>query len=192
MKQTVLRKVKRGRGFGRWPAYEIATDKHGRWLYSPKGTVYLGYPAASEVIEWEVGRAPDASEGMAELHLVPPTGWWVAKWCVSQGVRRIAVDVCVPAVLDVDEWSFVDLELDPVWGEDGRMEVLDEDEFAAAIDSGLISSEEASSARSASAEIMGWLRDGIEPFGSDGWRRFDEGLACGLPPILVLANTSTE
>ncbi len=101
-----------------------------------------------------------------------------------------------PALLDevtgVGDWSFVDLELDPVWGEDGCTEVLDEDEFAAAIASGLISSEEASSARSASAEIMGWLRDGSEPFGSDGWRRFDEGLACGLPPILVLANASTE
>ncbi len=191
MKQTVLRKVKRGGGFGRWPAYEIASDKHGRWLYSPKGTVYLGHPATGEVIEWEVGRAPADSEGTAEMHLVPPTGWWVAKWCVSQGVRRIAVDVCVPAVLEVDEWSFVDLELDPFWGEDGSMGVHDEDEFAAAIDSGLISSREASSARSATAEIVAWLRDGIEPFGATGWRRFDGALACELPPILVLSSVRT-
>src|SRR5712692_278747 len=95
--RTVLRKVKLKGGYGRWPAYEIATDRFGRWLFSPAGTVYWGHSATGAVLEWEVGRGPDASEGVAELWLLPADTWWVAKWAESRGVREISIDICTPA-----------------------------------------------------------------------------------------------
>lgn len=188
----MIRKVKRPGSFGRWPAYEFASDTHGLWFFSPKGTIYRGYPAEGSSIDWEVDRPPDAPEGTSELQLVPTHGWWVANWYELSGVRHIAVDICVPAQLASGEWSFVDLELDPHWKADGNVELHDEDEFDAAVQSGLIASEEASEARAASNQILDWLREGVEPFGRDGWRLFDEALASFLRPIKDLADVPPE
>jgi len=183
---VVLRKVKRSGAYGRWPAYEIASDPHGHWLYSPKGTVYRGHPRVGEAVDWEIGRPPGASEGASELHLVPRGRWWVAKWYVSEGLRWISVDICEPPVLADGEWSFVDLELDPFWCEDGSVGVGDQDEFDEAVVSGALGPSLAAAARSAAAEILERLSMGVEPFAEVGWRYFDGDATSQLPPIRTL------
>lgn len=191
LRQVVLRKAKRPGGYGRWPAYEIASDTHGLWFYSPKGTIYRGYPAEGSPIDWEVGRPPEAPEGTSELHLVPTHGWWVANWYEMSGVRHIAVDICVPAQWADGELTFVDLELDPHWKADGSVQLFDQDEFDAAVQAGLIPALEAAEARAASDQILDWLSEGVEPFGSDGWRLFDHCLTSLLQPIRYLADAPT-
>jgi hypothetical protein len=179
----VLRKVKLDGSFGRWPAYEIAKDEHGLWMFSPKGTVYQGHHADGEVVEWEVGRPPQEPEGMAELWLLPPNDSWAANWYEYRGVRRIAVDVCKPSELIDSEWRFVDLELDPYWGSDGALGIHDEDEFVAACVAGLMSQDQADLARDTADRLLELLRSGVEPFGVHGWDRFEQGQNLGMPPL---------
>ncbi len=167
----------------------MAADDYGHWLYSPKGSVFYGYPPDADPVEWEVGRAPGESEGTAELFLIPSSGWWVAKWYLSAGRRAIAVDICVPAAQINNEWTFVDLELDPFWI-GGSISVHDEQEFASAIESGLISTVEAQCARDTSDQIVAWMRDAEEPFGQVGWYHFNRALASELQPIQGLGSGS--
>jgi len=184
--RTVLSKVKLDGRSGEWAAYELAPDRYGHWLYSPKGTVYEGRVRDGDVTPWEVGRAPGDAEGTAELHLVPLDGWFVAKWSMPGGSRQIAVDVCLPAVRHPRGWRFVDLELDPFWTEDGHVGVHDQDEFDAAVDAQRIAAADATHALAASGQLVAQLRNGSEPFGRVGWERFQDALGSGLPPILAL------
>jgi hypothetical protein len=186
----VMRKIRRGkRYFGRWPAYQIKVDQYGHWLYSPKGTVYHGHPYESEIVEWEVGRGPHAKEGSSELHLIPFSGWWVAKWGVTEnGLKQVYIDISTPATKRNEDWSFIDLELDLTWREDGYTEVLDEDGFQTAIDSGHINPKEAETARLTSTEIMNSLCSKNEPFGNYGCECWNEAVISGLPPIVTLSN----
>lgn len=183
--QFVLRKLKRTGAFGRWPGYEVAHDRYGAWLFSPAGTVYWGHSSSESVIEWEVGRPPQAPEGAAELWLIPPNTWWVAKWDQVGAMRGIHVDIATPAELAGNEWSFTDLELDPYWHSDGEVGISDEDEFAAAIRDGMIRADEAASARRTADEVVGLLRDGVEPFGEIGWARFDESIGASRRPLWI-------
>jgi Protein of unknown function (DUF402) len=143
--KTIIRKVKRPDGIGRWPAFVVSEDSFGVWLYSPKGTIYRGR-AGSIITECEVGQGHRA-EGRPVLHLVSRAAWWIAAWCFDGDRPVISVDICTPATLIDGEWHYVDLELDPHVFGDGRVEVLDEEEFRAACEAGLITPTEAIEAR---------------------------------------------
>jgi len=141
------------------------------------------------MVEWEVGRGPQHTEGGPELHLIPFSGWWVAKFGVTEnGLKQVYVDLSTPATKRNEEWSFIDLELDLNWREDGYTEVLDEDEFQAAIDAGYINPKEADTARVTATEIMKSLCGKNEPFGDYGCECWNEAVISGLPPILTLSN----
>jgi len=184
---VVIRKIKRPQalGFGRHPTYELATDRFGTWLFSPKGTIYRGQ-VGSEITECEVGQGT-AEAGRPVIHLIPEGEWWVAHWCEL----FIAVDVCVPSELTDGEWRFTDLELDVLAIPDGRVEVHDEDEFEGACEAGLITPEEASSARAAAVDVEACLRNRNEPFGRVGWSRLEDAVNLGLPPIRELTHIPT-
>lgn len=188
-KTTVMRKVKRPEGFGRWPAYELSIDDYGIWLFSPKGTIYRGQ-TGSHVVELEVGQGT-GDAGLPVLHLIPNARWWTAWWCSHDRPLFISVDICIPPALADGEWRYTDLELDALAYPDGRVEVHDEDEFVDACEAELISPEEATHARAALMEIERCLRDHIEPFGRVGWSKLDEAVNLGLPPIKVLADASS-
>jgi hypothetical protein len=95
----------------------LGEDEHGVWLAVPAGTPYQrGYE--EPLIE---------SDGF--LVLIPSTGSWAALWNLKKE-PEIYVDVTSPP-----EWSdgvvtAVDLDLDVVRYRDGRVRVLDRDEFA--------------------------------------------------------------
>ena len=184
-KTVVIRKIKRPEGIHRWPAYIISNDRHGLWLYSPKGTIFRGQ-LGSNIGECEVGQG-NREEGLPVMHLIPNAAWWIAAWCSE----HISIDICTPSTLIDGEWSYTDLELDPIGFSDGRVEIEDEDEFVAACDAGLISRDEAIKARAASTEVERCLRRRTEPFGRVGWDKLDEALSFSLPPIRVLRHVST-
>ena len=95
------------------------------------------------------------------MHLMPNAGWWTAAWCRDHEVT-ISVDICTPPKLTDGEWTYIDLELDPVGLSDGSVEIYDEDQFVAACEAGQISREEAIEARNAATEIERCLRHRTE------------------------------
>jgi hypothetical protein len=179
--RTIIKKIKRPDGVGRWPAYVTAEDSFGVWLYSPKGSVYRGR-TGTVVTECEVGQG-NRDAGRPVLHLMPRASWWTAAWCFDEDEPVIGVDICTPPSLIDEEWQFIDLELDPHAFGGGRVEVLDEDEFLVACVAGLITPTEAVYARATAREIERLLRQRVEPFGQIGWQRFSDAAALALPPI---------
>jgi len=186
MQTTVIRKVKRGKGLGRWPAYILAEDTHGLWLYCPAGTIYRGQNTLGEIIwQGEVGQG-NRDEGLAVVHLIPHSAWWIASWVAEGANSVIAVDICTPPTLIDGEWRYDDLDLDPHAFGDGRVEIHDQDEFAEACAAGVTSSGEALSARIAADEVARCLLHKIEPFGRVGWDKLDKALRLALPPLIWL------
>ena len=188
--RTVIRKVKRPEGIARWSVYVMGNDRHGLWLYSPKGTIYRSQVGLNVVGECEVGQGIGEA-GLPVMHLIPNAAWWTAAWCSDGENPQISVDICTPPTPIDGEWSYIDLELDPVAYSDGRVEIDDEDEFVDACEAGLITRDEAINARSAAAEVERCLRHRIEPFGHLGWDKLDEALSLSLPPIRALRHLST-
>lgn len=186
MKTTVIRKIKRSKGFARWSAYELERDGFGLWLFTPPGSLFRS-EVAGTVTECEVGQGTRPA-GLAVLHLIPASGWWMAQWTADGARSFISVEVCTPPALLGGEWQFVDLELDPYRGADGHVVVDDEDEFVAACATGLIAPGEAAAARAAAAEVAGWLANSVEPFGQVGWEKLGGAVRRGLTSLRWLSD----
>ena len=100
----------------------LGSDEHGDWLGILAGTT-MARPGATYV-------APTHQVG-----LVPPPGpdgerGWLATFHAEGGPVRVYVDVTTPPVWDGQVLRAVDLDLDVVRGNTGRVWVDDEDEFA--------------------------------------------------------------
>jgi uncharacterized protein len=100
----------------------LGSDEHGDWLGIPAGTA-MARPGVTYV-------APTAQVG-----LVPAAGpeagrGWLATFHAEGGPVRVYVDVTTPPVWDGPVLRAVDLDLDVVSGNTGRVWVDDEDEFA--------------------------------------------------------------
>jgi hypothetical protein len=185
-----IKKVKRPIGSGRWRAYAVGEDAHGRWFYTPPGSAYLGWDGL-RTVEWEVGRG-NRDTCPPVLQLIPNAGWWTACWYGRDGyvpgqagdpLPSIAVDVCTPPVFVEGEWTYTDLELDPLKNEEGVVWIDDEDEFAAACDARLIPPDEQREARRTADEIVSVLQTSEEPFGKAGWDHLDRAIGVGLAPL---------
>jgi hypothetical protein len=183
MRTTVIRKIKRSKGFARWSAYEFERDRFGLWLFTPQGTLYRA-DVDNIITECEVGQGTRPA-GLAVLHLIPLSGWWMAQWTAEAEGGFISVEVCTPPAYVGGEWQFVDLELDPYRGPDGRVAVYDENEFVAGCEAGVISQGEAAAAHAAAIEVADWLERGVEPFGQVGWTKLRNAVDCGLVPIPI-------
>ncbi len=190
MRTTVIRKIKRSKGFARWSANEFDRDGFGLRLFTPPGSLYRA-EVGGAIAECEVGQGTRPS-GLAVLHLIPLSGWWMAQWTAEGAGAFVSMEVCTPPGLLGGEWRFVDLELDPYRGPDGRVVVDDEDEFAAACAAGLITPKEATAARAAAAEVEGWLTSSVEPLGQVGWEKLRDAAQRGLAPLRGLPQASSD
>lgn len=184
--RKVKRRVTRRRRpwCGRWQAYVLGEDWHGRWLYTPAGSLFRGSDGETTG-ECEVGQG-NREGGLPVVSLVPPVGWWFATWHGASVDPWMAVDICTPATLVDGEYRYVDLELDPHRTADGQVWIDDECEFAAACRAGIIPPDEEAAARTAADEIERRLRLHDEPFGDVGWRWLARGMATQLPPLTEL------
>lgn len=100
----------------------LGSDRHGDWLGIPAGT-HMSRPGKTYV-------AP-----VDQVGLVPPAGpdadrGWLATFHAEGGEVQVYVDITGPPVWDGRVLRTVDLDLDVVRGNDGRVWVEDEDEFA--------------------------------------------------------------
>src|SRR5262249_42523500 len=97
----------------------------------------------------------------------------VASWVDDPADRRLEIDVCLAPESEIDGWSYVDLELDPVRHRNGVIEIEDYDKFEVACRNGWITSNEARVAQETAVAIEAALRTRAEPLGDEGWRRLD-------------------
>jgi hypothetical protein len=177
MGNLYIRKVKRGKGDGLWGSYPVGEDEHGRWFFTPEGSMYRG-TATGKVAYCYAGQ-PDPP-GRAVIHLIPWSAWWFARW---QG-DHVAIDLATPGTLvDGDVWSYDDLELDLYKFRDGRYGVIDEDEFEEAIEAGFIDEDERRTCLSTCDELHRRLADGDALFDDLGWRRLEECIRQPFAPI---------
>jgi hypothetical protein len=106
-----IRKRKRPSGSALWPAYRAGQDRFGTWLFTPQGSRYRGEKDGA-VGYCNVGSP--VGPGIAVMHLVPRTGWWIATfWDEDEPRWSVTVDICTPPRLSDGALTYIDLELDP-------------------------------------------------------------------------------
>ena len=145
-----------------YPARRLAADEHGTWLGVGAGTasVYHGRPSV---------------ERIPFVLLVPRDAWWTAMFNPPPRTSEVYCDVTSPARWE-DERTvhLIDLDLDVVRRRaSGRVELRDEDEFAAHRGRFGYPEEVVVQAHRAAGWLRGALADGSEPFAS----RYREHLA---------------
>lgn len=136
----------------------LGEDEHGVWLGSPPGS------------SGRRGSEPPVRYDHGFVMLIPTGTWWTAIFNDDAHPRtEIYCDIgTVPEWRD-GEVTMVDLDLDVVRGRDGRVEIVDQDEFAEhrvryGYPPEIIDGAE---------RAAGWLRDRLEgaadPFGYRRW-----------------------
>ncbi|HEY3503093.1 MAG TPA: DUF402 domain-containing protein [Actinocatenispora sp.] len=99
-------------------AVRLGADEFGTWLGCPPGTtLQRGHELT---VVWEE----------AQVLLVPEERWWTANFNDEPNKTEIYCDITSVPTWHGDELRAVDLDLDVVRRRDGRVELLDEDEFA--------------------------------------------------------------
>ncbi|MCW2792490.1 MAG: hypothetical protein JWO76_1588 [Nocardioides sp.] len=105
-----------------YDAVLLGSDEHGDWLGIPGGTPMArpgaDYVAPVDQVGLVPAPGPDAERG------------WLATFHARGGQVRVYVDMTTPPTWDGAVLRAVDLDLDVVHGNAGRIWVDDEDEFA--------------------------------------------------------------
>lgn len=102
-------------------AIYLGSDEHGQWIGAPAGTLNAR-PGAQFVSEVDSVSLVPPGDGELVTHIA--TFHRPGIWC------RVYVDITTPAWWDGDLLRAVDLDLDVIRGDTGRVWVDDEDEFA--------------------------------------------------------------
>jgi hypothetical protein len=107
------------------PAHWLGRDDQGDWLGIPAGTEMVRPGARVVSANVQVGLVPHAE-------LAEDRRWWLATFHGPGGNHGVAtyVDITTPPSWDGSLLRAVDLDLDVVEGETGRVWIDDEDEFA--------------------------------------------------------------
>lgn len=133
----------------------LGEDEHGVWLAGPPGTVL------------QRGAEPPKAELDGFVALVPANGTWAAFWNVSDD-PEVYVDVTSHPVWSESSVTMLDLDLDVVRYRDGRIAVLDEDEFEEHQVQFGYPAEVIESAQATAGQLRDALTHRAEPFGARG------------------------
>ena len=111
-----------GRPHWEFDAVLLGSDEHGDWLGIEAGTLMVR-PGAEYV-------APVPQVGLCPAPGPDEDRGWLATFHARGGQVQVYVDMTTPPVWDGSTLTAVDLDLDVVRGNSGRVWVDDEDEFA--------------------------------------------------------------
>lgn len=186
LQPVLIEKVKRPQGRGLWGAYETAADSRGRWLFTPRGSLYQGGTGV-DAAYCNVGSS--TGPGIPVVQLIASRAWWIATfWEPGETAWSVTFDVSTPPSFAAGCWSYIDLELDVVVTSRGELMIEDQWEFDAACRAGWISDDEARCARSAVEQIRSLV--GLDSgFVAAGLARLAEADALGLRPLRDLATS---
>jgi uncharacterized protein len=146
----------------------LGTDQHGVWL---------GAPASTPI---QRGSEPPVVLGRPWIHLIPERQWWTAAFNGGPAAAEIYCDIATEARwLHAAEVTMVDLDLDVVrMRSDGRVLLLDEDEFAEHQVRYGYPAEVIRQAEEAASWLLAAVGEGAEPFGT-AYRPWLEALLAG-------------
>ena len=142
-----------------WTARVLGTDQFGTWLFCAEGETHQKADGTPVVVP---------SDG---VQLLPSSGWWVGWWWRRD--HWIGVDICTPPSLDASGCSYIDLDLDLARLADGRVVLVDEDEFEQARIDCALPPGVVAAARSAASELQVRLAGEDEPVVAAGWAWLD-------------------
>lgn len=188
--RVFIEKLKRPTGRGVWGAYETANDTWGRWLFTPRGSVFQSGTGADAAYCY-VGSP--TWPGAPVIHLIASEAWWIATfWGPGESEWLVTFDICTPPTFADACWTYTDLELDVLLdASSGEMRIVDDDEFDAAYLAGWIADEEAESARAAVEQIRA-LIDPASGFLDAGLARLAEGHTLRLPALRHLLEAASH
>jgi len=136
----------------------LGEDEHGIWLWGPAGT------------QAQRGESVPITFETPTVKLITDD-WWTAIWSLSPIIRsqwRVYVDIVAPARWREGAVQMIDLDLDVYRSLDGRVRMLDEDEFAEHQVTLGYPQELIDGAREAGDRLLEMVREGVEPFGTVG------------------------
>lgn len=96
----------------------LGADEHGTWLWGAAGRTI-----------WR-GETPVFQTQQPALALIVPDAWWSPTWWVGHPEVEVYVNIGTPHVWEETRVTSIDLDLDVIRFCDGRVEVVDRDEFA--------------------------------------------------------------
>lgn len=143
-----------GKAHRDYPARRLAEDDVGTWLGVTAGTksIYHGRPSVEQI---------------PFVLLVPHSAWWTGMFNPPPRTSEVYCDITSPARWEGDTVHLIDLDLDVVRRRaTGRVELRDEDEFAAHRVSFGYPEELVVAAKAAARWLLTALGDGTEPFAS--------------------------
>ncbi len=153
----------------------LGTDEHGTWLGAPVGTAI------------QRGSEPPVVLEQSRVQLIPHGQWWTAAFNGEPAATELYCDVGTPPRwLHPGEVTMVDLDLDVVrMRGDGRVLLLDEDEFAEHQVRYGYPADVIRQAEQAAAWLLAAVGVGAEPFGTGyrGW--LDRLIADGGSPAMT-------
>jgi hypothetical protein len=132
----------------------LGTDQHGTWLLVPAGTVAQRGDDPARVLE----------QGFVSL--VPAAQWWEAEFYAEHPEHEVYVNIGTPCEWHPARIRQVDLDLDVIRDFDGRVETIDEDEFAENQVRYAYPPELVTGARDTAEAVADLLRRREEPFGT--------------------------
>jgi uncharacterized protein len=151
-----------------------------KWGGSPHRQTTMAYLGRDEHGAWLghlLTQADGRERGRPGVTLVPRHGCFVAHFKKPPSLNWVYVDITTEPTLGLDRtgWTVaaVDLDLDVVRRDDGRVWVDDEDEFAEHAASYGYPAGVVAGARRAADAVLAAVRQEAEPFGTT-WRRWIE------------------
>jgi hypothetical protein len=150
-----------------YPLVPLGTDRHGWWLGGPEGTFF------QRGDEQPIPRPHDY------VMLVPDDGDWIATWH-ADSATEVYVDVTTRPVRSGNLIEAVDLDLDVIRKRDGRVLLVDEDEFAEHQVLYGYPAEVIARAEATAGDLVARVTAATEPFGRAGQQwlsRFVDGAA---------------
>lgn len=106
-----------GRPHYRGVVHLLGEDEHGTWLWGPAGRVIYR------------GDEPLFTTEQDALTVIIPGEWWTPAWWIGHPQIAVYVNINTPAVWEPERVVATDMDLDVVRFCDGRVEIVDDDEF---------------------------------------------------------------
>jgi protein associated with RNAse G/E len=136
----------------------LGEDEFGVWLWAPAGNTITRGDTSFDTRN-------------ATLAVVPRVGMWSAGWWQAHDEIELYVDINTSPEWVGDTVSMTDLDLDIIRFVDGRVEIVDQDEFAEHQVAFGYPEEIIDAAQRAAGELHARVEARTEPF-DDAWRRW--------------------
>jgi uncharacterized protein len=140
----------------------LGEDDHGTWVWRQ-----AGHPIIR-------GTMTVTTPNMPALILVPPEAWWSVSWWPGHQELDLYVNIGTPAVWEDERIVCVDLDLDVIRFVDGRVELVDQDEFEEHQVRYGYPPELVTAATNAAAESLDLVRRNVAPFDGTAAERWKE------------------